>query len=144
MQQPTNATQALSVLLTQWVDTIPEPRNVIVLNNVWLAIAEALCGSQNAKSNRFQQELAQLRRTPEAGKPPIHALEQRINELVREGIRELFLVIAIRQGLDQLIAMHYPLSMENWKALADTILPLQIQFAAGPHPSTTMMKPYQE
>lgn len=44
----------------------------------------------------------------EPGYPPCQALERRLRELVDAGLRELFLVAAVRQGLDHLIAEKLP------------------------------------
>jgi len=127
---PTNAIEAFSFLLQQWVDTTfpAQDRDVPALNALWMTLADALCGSQGLKVAAFQQELARQRSGAKAGAPPIQALEQRLHALVDAGLRELFLVVAVRQSLDQLIALMFPLASEQWKQLAEDIMPLQLQF----------------
>jgi hypothetical protein len=129
--QPRNAIEAFSLLLLQWVDvSFPaQSREVSKLNHLWFSLAQALCGSHRSKIAVFQREMAQLRSTVRAGEPPIQALEQRLNELTQAGLREYFLVIAVRQAMEQLILTEYPPALDQWKQLADDMLPLQIQFA---------------
>lgn len=131
---PTNAIEALSFLLQQWVYTVfPEQnRDVATLNHLWMSLAEALCGSHKSKITAFQREITQLRSGARAGDPPHHALEQRLHELVEAGLQEFFLVIAVRQAIQQLISTEFPSTLVQWKQLADDILPLQVQFAHKP------------
>jgi hypothetical protein len=144
--RPANIVKALSFLLQQWVATTfpPQNRDVGSLNHLWLSLAEALCESHKSKLALFQHEIAQLRPTEKAGYPPVHALEERIYELIDAGLRELFLVIAVRQAMEQLILIEFPASLDEWKQLADIILPLKLQFAHMPDEmpgSTTFLKP---
>ena len=139
---PTNAVEALSFLLQQWVDTAfsMQYRDVSALNHLWISLAEALCSSHKPKLEAFQQNIAQLRPTKRAGDPPVHALEHRIYELIDAGLHEHFLVIAIRQSMEQLILIEFPSTIDQWRQLANDILPLEIQFARKsdemPGPST--------
>src|SRR5579875_2648940 len=105
MPTPMNAIEALSFTLTQWVNmAFPSPqRDSVTLNSLWMMLAHSLCGSQVEKEKLFMREIAQLRPTSNAGLPPTHALEQRLYEL------------------------------NEWKRLADTTLPLKIQFAIHPN-----------
>ncbi len=64
----------------------------------------------------------------EPGYPPCQTLERRLRELVDAGLRELFLVAAVRQGLDRLIAENLPSNLPEWTRLADEIIPVDIQF----------------
>lgn len=130
----TNAIDALSFLLQQWVDTAftIQNRDVATLNHLWMSLAEAICGSHKSKTVVFQREISQLRSSAGAGNPPIQALEQRLRELINGGLREFFLVIAVRQAMEQLIFIEFPSTLGQWKQLADDILPLQVQFAHKP------------
>jgi len=133
-----NAIEALSFTLTQWVNmAFPSPqRDSVTLNSLWMMLAHSLCGSQVEKEKLFMREIAQLRPTSNAGLPPTHALEQRLYELIEAGMRDLFIVIAVRQSMEQLIPIHFsdtPHALNEWKRLADTTLPLKIQFAIHPN-----------
>ena len=128
-----NAIDALALLLSEWTDkTFPvESRDIPALNHLWITLANVLCNSDSSKVKAFQQEVARLRSSEHAGSPPIDALKRRLYELAQTDIDEAFLVIAIRQSMEQLIIIEFPtsLAIQKWKQLADTILPLQIQFA---------------
>lgn len=130
---PTNAVESLSFLLKEWVSTAfpAQARDVAVLNHLWLNLAAALCGTKKSHIKMFQQELSQLRSTTRAGEPPTKSLEHRLYELIDADLREFFLIIAVRQAMEQLILIEAPSTLDVWKQLADTILPLQLQFAHG-------------
>lgn len=141
---PKNAVEALSFLLSRWMDKAfsIEQRDVSTLNFMWITLAEALCGQNPSKIKVFQTEIAHMRRTARAGDPPLHALEQRLYELINTDLREFFLVIAVRQAIEQLISIQFPSRLDEWRLLADDILPIQVQFAHMPHempgPYTTL------
>jgi hypothetical protein len=141
---PTNAVEALNFLLIEWMDrAFPiEQRDIPALNFMWITLAQALCGQDTSKMKIFQTEIAQMRQTTRAGDPPLHELAQRLHELIDAGLREFFLIIAVRQAMEQLILVHFPSKIEEWKSLADDILPLQVQFAHVPQempgPYTTL------
>lgn len=128
---PNNAVEGLSFLLQEWMATAFTTENLDVphINSMWIILAEALCGSHSLKIEQFQSEIASLRSTTKAGFPPINSLEQRLYELIDAGVKEFFLVIAVRQALDQLIELYFPLKLENWLDKAEKVLPLKIQFA---------------
>lgn len=130
-QQPTRAVDIFTDLLQEWVETAcPAPqRDIPALNAIWGMLAEELCGSQKAKLAVFRSELAELRRGPSAGDPPVKAIRQRLRELTAVGLREFFLVVAARQAMDHLIAVHVPSAQPLWTQLADRSLPLRLQFA---------------
>lgn len=139
--RPTSAIEALSFLLQEWVEGTFNAMDCPVseLNLfLWRPLAQALGEVQTDADISFQKEISP------AGSPPVQALEQRLRELVAVGMRELFLVIAIRQGLDQLIGLHFPAYATAWQERADAILPVQIQFGktdADLHASTTTYGP---
>lgn len=135
----TNATDALVFLLSEWTDnTFPtEGRDIATLNQLWITLANALCNSDSSRVKAFKQEIASLRSGEHAGSPPTSALKQRLHELVEAGMSELFLIIAIRQSMEQLISVRFSTShtIQEWKRMADTILPLQVQFARSSNES---------
>lgn len=129
-------------LVQEWVDVafpIPGNRDVPGLNGIWTRLAEALCGIQTNEGMTFQKEIARLRHTESAGAPPRETLEICLRKLVGYGIRDLFLVIAVRLALDDLIARSFPAQQRLWLTLADARLPRVLQFAyrgeelRGPH-----------
>lgn len=128
------AIETLSTLLLQWVEVAfpAQKREMVDLNYLWLSLAEALCGSQQSKVAVFRREIGQLYSAGRAGEPPIQALEQRLHELVQGGLREYFLVIAVRQAMEQLLEKRDPSALEQWKQLANDSLPLWLQFALDP------------
>lgn len=128
------AIETLSTLLLQWVDVAfpAQNRKLGTLYYLWLRLAEALCDSQQSKVAVFKREIGQLYSAGRAGEPPIQALEQRLHELVQGGLREYFLVIAVRQAMEQLLEKMYPSALEQWKQLANDSLPLSLQFALDP------------
>ncbi len=133
MPAATDATGALALLLSEWTDNTfsIDGRDIAALNHLWLTLAGVLCNFDSARVKAFKQEIANLRSSKRAGSPPISALRERLHEIVEEGISELFLVIAIRQAMEQLISVEFsdPHITEEWKKLADAILPLKVQFA---------------
>ncbi len=144
-ERPTSELGALLLLLQRWVDTafpIEQDRNVVRLNFTWRRLAQALCGLHSAKLRAFDSESAQLGPASQAGSPPVHALEQRLRELIDDGLQEQFLVIAVRQAMDQLVAMRFPEAAQQWKQMADGILPLWIQFSMKDDGSGRSSKTY--
>ena len=104
---PTGPVEGLSYLLKQWVDeAFPGgERDVVALNRLWRRLAKALCESRPAKLVAFEQELVELDHSQRSGYPPVHALEHRLQEIIDAGVRDLFIVVAVRQGLNELIAL---------------------------------------
>ncbi|MDQ2740839.1 MAG: hypothetical protein M3Z66_00805 [Chloroflexota bacterium] len=128
---PSGPIHALSFLLEKWVTALPlaEVQDTARLNFMWLRLAESLSGALDSQHMQpFQAEFAELGRSSRAGFPPCQALEQRLRELVNAGLREPFLVVAVRQGLDRLIAENFPSGLLEWTTLADEIMPVDIQF----------------
>lgn len=134
---------ALCRLLQQWVDlafpmthdqqsTSPSLRRtddeIRRLNAMWDKLAEALANDQRSWRTAFSQEMGHKRHTPLAGEPPTETLSARLRDLVSLGVNELFLAVAIRHSLDGLIAGTTPEAEERWLELADTALPIALQF----------------
>ena len=126
----TDPVEGLSVLLTQWVDeAFPAgERDVVALNRVWRRLAKALCESPPAKRAAFEQELFELKHSGRAGYPPVQALEHRLRELIEAGVRDLFIVVAVRQGLTELIALEAPAAYVRWIQLAEVLIPVRVQW----------------
>ena len=128
---PKDSIKALSFLLEEWTTSAftTEKLDVPLLNGMWITLAEALSGSHSLTLDQFQDEIALLRPTSRAGYPPIKSLERRLYELIDTGLREFFLVIAVRQAMEQLISLYFPFALDQWLQIAEEILPLKMQFA---------------
>ncbi|WP_052890728.1 hypothetical protein [Thermogemmatispora carboxidivorans] len=147
--------EALSILLTTWVERAFPARSpyaacVCNLNSLWLDLAQALCGAQQEKYRAFKREIAQLTPTPQAGMPPLRALEQRLYELIDLGLRDFFLIASVRHALDQFIPLHFSQQpdggaiIEQWQQLADQFLPHKLYCAFHPEelrPSKAVLSP---
>src|SRR5947209_185354 len=76
-------------------------------------------------------EIEQGLLTPDKANPPTRALAQSLSQLMRVGLREAFLVGAIRQAMDQLVSIAGAEPANAWHRLADAMVPasVQIEFA---------------
>jgi hypothetical protein len=153
-RQVSSPTDALMVLLEEWMDRVfaDEPEVGIFdpiwapFNFMWLELARALTGADERRMAPFVGELSENVRGGRLGYPPVRELRRRIDELIRAGLRDLFIIAAIRQGLDQLIAVHVPTAQQQWLELANQQLPAHIQFAlregeVPPSPHTYTVTP---
>jgi hypothetical protein len=129
--EPAILIDALLSIIDQWLAMEPfaDGRDVPLLNNMWRQVARGLCGSDSAKMAPFNAELGRMRFTADAGGAPKHALRGRLLELIDAGMHDLFLILAVRQGLDQLILLKWPEAYPAWQELADAQLPINLQFA---------------
>ncbi len=122
---------ALLGLIEQWVGAeFPiGTRDIPSLNSMWLSLARGLCGLHGAGMADFEREVAELRPPETAGDPPTRALKKRLTEIIDAGVRDLFLVICVREAIGQLIAARAPDSLASWVELADKALPVELRFA---------------
>jgi hypothetical protein len=134
------AVDILIELLIDWVNSaFPReqtdygwPRKIEIygeLNMIWMHLASALCGTNQASRGKFTQEEHSLLGTARTGEPPTEALRHRLIELVDAGLSEFFLVIAVRRALGDLIAPMAPEGLQVWEAMASARLPQDLQFA---------------
>lgn len=139
-QPEPNLVAVLTALLQDWVDSAfprqvgrsslaRDVSDVANLEEMWSCLADALCGPRADKRSLFTRELLNLHFSPRVGDPPREALTARLLELQDAGLREPFLVLAIRQALSDLIARTVPKAASRWHQLADERLPLILQFA---------------
>lgn len=127
--KPDTPIEALSLSLQRWTDSAQhrQERNIHRLNGMWYKLAQTLCNNDVAAMQPFYHEIGALLRTPNAGDPPVGALEERLRKLVNLGLRELFIVIAIREFLDRLITLNFPDTAPSWREISDEYLPINIQ-----------------
>jgi hypothetical protein len=101
---------------------------------IWNGLADALCGGDPKRRALFRSEgqrhIVMQKRI--AASFPLSALEQRLHELSAAGLSKPFVAVAVRQGMDQLIAQHCPTQFDMWKQLADSVLPLWAEFGRTP------------
>jgi hypothetical protein len=140
---PPSAITLLVSLLQQWTDTVfPVPRGdkAASLDATWRMLARAISGSQANNITDpplavFQEEIIQNYHAGRAGNPPVHAIEQRLRDIVAAGMREQFLAVAIREAMEQLIAVHYPFALDQWRLLANNMLPRSWQWGEWDDPN---------
>lgn len=121
----------LNDLLRTWVDVAfgAQERPLDRLEMLWFQIAQVLCNRDPRRTIVFSREMHALRQTPQAGYPPTAALERRIGQLMEAGLRGYFLIVAIRQGMDQRVPIEVPEGAQAWQRLADERLPVRLAFS---------------
>ncbi|MDQ2744150.1 MAG: hypothetical protein M3Z66_17910 [Chloroflexota bacterium] len=132
MTIPTGPMEGLEYLLQRWTtesECCTTDQGAALAHGVWRRLAEALCGNEPARMAPFSEEMAELWRSGKNGYPPVQALQVRLRELVEGGLQELFIVAAVRQGLDQLIADHIPSAFDCWRELSDELMLAWVQFS---------------
>lgn len=134
---PTSATEALSGLLRQWVDeSFPTSRRSdsesALLVSLWRDVAVLLRGPEAPEVAAFVRESGHQTANGAAGNPPVRALEGLLRSVIDGGLREYFLVVAVRQALDRMITDRFPQAAEAWEGLSENALPLWLQFGLGP------------
>lgn len=129
---PAYGIEVFVLLVQQWVDAaFPQPRGTASATpgGLWWTLARALCGSDMQKFAPFGSEIAQLTLQGREGDPPIHALEQRLRELVNTGLQEGFLAVALRDATEDLIVRDCPTALNQWTQLADQLVPKGMRFS---------------
>jgi hypothetical protein len=128
--EPAILIDALLSIIDQWLAMEPfaDGRDVPSLNSMWRQVARGPCGSDAARMAPFSAELGRMRFTADAGGAPKHALRGRLLELIDAGMHDLFLIVAVRQGMDRLILARSPEAYPAWKELADAQVPIHLQF----------------
>jgi len=115
---------ALCELATQWVEkAFPDDRPVHELARLWTHLASVLCAEGSPQQQMFIAEIARDRVVPGSGAAPTKALAEFIQSAARQGVRELFLAVAIRLTLEQLIHVHVPAHEDTFRDLAERTLP---------------------
>ncbi len=125
--------EAFMLLVQQWVAAaLPEPpetERAKKLGGIWFALGNALCSSDKKQYTAFMAERGHLAVAGRGGYPPIHALEQRLRELEKAGIQEGFLAVALREATEVLIARDLPDALDQWRQLADQLVPKEMRFS---------------
>ncbi|MGH2496351.1 MAG: hypothetical protein ACRDIV_16765 [Ktedonobacteraceae bacterium] len=120
-------------LIQQWFDTAfaTADKNVRAdLNGTWMMLAEVVYGSPKSSGfSRIGAEILDLADEGRDGTPPIHSIEKRLHELVNMELHEGFLVVALRDALEDLIARNHPSFLNQWIELADQLVPRQMRFS---------------
>ena len=125
---------ALMHLIQQWVDTsfvTASKRDFAKLNSTWFVLASVLCDEPSPRDSfsKIVGEIAEINKEGREGAPPLRSIEQRLRQLVHAGLAEGFLVVAVRDTLEDLITLHHPSSLQEWIQLADQIVPRNMRLA---------------
>jgi hypothetical protein len=132
--------EGLAFLLNEWASrafptTTRTEMDAIHLEHLWRRLAWAAWGPQSAAVTAVVAEMAAIHFKECAGDPPIETLKELVGQAVRSGLRDLFIVAALRQTLDLLIEKDFrdcPAVVDTWAELADSILPRFVQLGLRP------------
>ncbi|RAQ94889.1 hypothetical protein [Thermogemmatispora tikiterensis] len=99
---------------------------------------------QQLREVTFDEEIKSLATVGRAGDPPVQGLEQRLRALAEAGVRDGFLAVAMREATEFRIARSLPAALDQWRQLADQLVPRSIWFASSyleMLPNTTVYGP---
>ncbi|WP_052888820.1 hypothetical protein [Thermogemmatispora carboxidivorans] len=86
---------------------------------------------QQLRDLTFDEEQESLATAGRAGDPPVQGLERRLRALTVVGVREGFLAVAMREATESYIARSLPAALDQWRHLADQLVPRSMWFASS-------------
>jgi hypothetical protein len=124
---------AFLLLIQQWFDVIIATSNAKKLADfsvTWMMLGEVLCGSlRQSCFSKFHVEMSKLAQEGREGYPPVGVIEQRLRELLDVGLHEGFLVVAVRDATEDIIARNHPWALNQWVQLANQLVPRKMRLS---------------
>src|SRR5438270_6381026 len=118
--------EVLLDLLDRWTEEVfpassRSTNDSLILVALWRELADVLYQYHSDLWDILVDEIEQGLLTPDKANPPTRALAQSLSQLMRVGLREAFLVGAIRQAMDQLVSIAGAEPANAWHRLADAM-----------------------